>query len=107
MSFTDILYSLGWQTVRPLLWIAGRFSHKLAHAVALTRGDDLLGAPEVSAMICRYVSHRQIVLDGVPTSVTYHDATQPAVPSALTRNQSPHVSRIESLVPCGSVRMMA
>lgn len=34
MSFTDILYSLGWQTVRPLLWIAGRFSAKLAHAVA-------------------------------------------------------------------------
>lgn len=34
MSFTDILYSLGWQTVRPLLWFAGRFSDKLARAVA-------------------------------------------------------------------------
>ncbi|MGD8494693.1 MAG: glycosyltransferase N-terminal domain-containing protein [Gemmatimonadales bacterium] len=34
MSFTDILYSLGWQTVRPLLWVAGRFSDKLARAVA-------------------------------------------------------------------------
>jgi len=34
VSFTDILYSLGWQTVRPLLWIAGGFSDKLAHAVA-------------------------------------------------------------------------
>jgi 3-deoxy-D-manno-octulosonic-acid transferase len=34
VSFTDILYSLGWQTVRPLLWVAGRFSAKLAHAVA-------------------------------------------------------------------------
>jgi 3-deoxy-D-manno-octulosonic-acid transferase len=34
VSFTHILYSLGWQTVRPLLWIAGRFSDKLARAVA-------------------------------------------------------------------------
>lgn len=34
MSFTDILYSIGWQTVRPVLWIAGRFSDKLARAVA-------------------------------------------------------------------------
>lgn len=43
MSFTDILYSLGWQTVRPFLWVAGLFSDKLARAVAGRKAatDDL------------------------------------------------------------------
>ena len=34
MKLTDVLYSLGWQTIRPFLAVAGMFSSKLARAVA-------------------------------------------------------------------------
>ena len=34
MQLTDVLYSLGWQTIRPLLAVAGLFSPRLARAIA-------------------------------------------------------------------------